>query len=592
MITILDFYIDEPACLGVPPYFSPYCRYVAGALVDGGIPTEQITYLTVDQWRENGKELKDDPELVIIIAGSTVPGKYLGGKLGTVSEIMEFLDFRSKYQKNTVTLIGGPIRHASDGILQMIRNKKGIVIKGDIEVAAAKFAENSNSIQHIAEKYFANQDQLTLAHLKRDTHQLDKWALDGSYLTALHPNFPYLMLEIETYRGCTRQKHCSFCSEVFYGKPVFRPSAGIIAEIKEQYQLGNRYFRLGRQADLYTYGSQLQSYTNGFPKPEPSEIERLYSGIRQIAPNLKVLHLDNVNPGGVVAFPQQSAEITKIISKYNTAGDTAAMGLETVDPVVFEINKLKCQWDDALRAIEIINEYGGQRDGGIPKLLPGLNFIHGLPGESIQTFEKNYEFLKEVLKQNLLLRRINIRQVTIHPKTKAEMLSTDPDIYKTYGISRKQRKPSLLQKKFVYYRDKIRKEIDREMLKRVFPPGTILKEVIPEIQNPGFILGRQLGSYPVTVKVPLDDPTAVASLQNKKPMDIIVTGYKERSLLGISYPIQINRLGRTSLMQIPGIGSRRAGSVALQRPLNNLSELIEITENLPFGCDNDYLFST
>lgn len=590
MITILDFYVDEPACLGVPPYLSPYCRYVAGALVDGGIPPDKISYLTVDQWRENGKELKDDPELVILIAGSTVPGKYLGGKLGTVTEILEFLDYRSKYQKSGVTLIGGPIRHASDAILQMISKKKGIVIKGDIEVAAAKFAEKPNDIRQTAEKYFDDQDRLTLKHLKRDTQQLDSWALHGSYITTLHPNFPFLMLEIETYRGCTRQNHCSFCSEVFYGKPVFRPQAGIVAEIKEQYQLGNRYFRLGRQADLFTYGSKLETYVNGFPKPEPMAIEKLYHDIRQVAPNLKVLHLDNVNPGGIVAFQQESAKITKIISSYNTAGDTAAMGLETVDPVVFEINKLKCHWDEALQAIEIINQHGGQRDGGIPKLLPGLNFIHGLPGESIQTFEKNYEFLKEVLARNLLIRRINIRQVTIHPKTKAEVLSTNSDIYKIHGISRKQRKPSLLEKKFVYYRDKIRHEIDREMLKRVFPPGTILKEVIPEIQNPGYILGRQLGSYPVTVKVPLDDPTAVASLKNKRPMDIIITGYKERSLLGISYPIQINQLGRTSLMQIPGIGSRRAGTVLINRPLNNMAELINIIEKLPLGNDTDYLF--
>jgi radical SAM superfamily enzyme with C-terminal helix-hairpin-helix motif len=30
---ILDGYVDEPACLGVPPYISPYIRTVAGALL-------------------------------------------------------------------------------------------------------------------------------------------------------------------------------------------------------------------------------------------------------------------------------------------------------------------------------------------------------------------------------------------------------------------------------------------------------------------------------------------------------------------------------------------------------------------------------
>ena len=33
---ILDCYVDEPACLGVPPFVSPYPRYIYGALIDAG----------------------------------------------------------------------------------------------------------------------------------------------------------------------------------------------------------------------------------------------------------------------------------------------------------------------------------------------------------------------------------------------------------------------------------------------------------------------------------------------------------------------------------------------------------------------------
>ena len=101
MIQIIDFYVDEPACLGVPPYLSPYCRYIAGVLADSGISTEKIGYMTVDQWRDAGRVLQDEPELVVMIAGSTVPGKYLGGKIGTVSDILTFLNYRRRYQKGT-----------------------------------------------------------------------------------------------------------------------------------------------------------------------------------------------------------------------------------------------------------------------------------------------------------------------------------------------------------------------------------------------------------------------------------------------------------------------------------------------------------
>jgi len=36
-VLIIDGYVDEPACLGVPPYMSPDPRYIAGALVEKGI---------------------------------------------------------------------------------------------------------------------------------------------------------------------------------------------------------------------------------------------------------------------------------------------------------------------------------------------------------------------------------------------------------------------------------------------------------------------------------------------------------------------------------------------------------------------------
>ena len=45
-IIILDAYVDEPSCLGVPPYISPYVRYLAGAVSDSGF---DYTYITIDE---------------------------------------------------------------------------------------------------------------------------------------------------------------------------------------------------------------------------------------------------------------------------------------------------------------------------------------------------------------------------------------------------------------------------------------------------------------------------------------------------------------------------------------------------------------
>ena len=75
---ILDGYVDEPACLGVPPYISPYIRTVAGVLVGHRFT---VRYLTIDQSRKDPHFINklDRANLMVMIAGVTVPGKYLGG---------------------------------------------------------------------------------------------------------------------------------------------------------------------------------------------------------------------------------------------------------------------------------------------------------------------------------------------------------------------------------------------------------------------------------------------------------------------------------------------------------------------------------
>ncbi len=412
----------------------------------------------------------------------------------------------------------------------------------------------------------------------------------GAFVTSLHPNYPYLINELETYRGCTRLVKCSFCTEAFYGDPDFREQSDIKNEVRALNELGNQYFRLGRQADLLTYGSDSSQRRSGFPKPRPKEVEILYEGIREAAPDLKMLHLDNINPGLIANYPEEAKQILETIAYYNTPGDTAAMGVESVDELVRQVNSLKCDRSEAMKAIELVNEAGGRREGGIPKLLPGLNFIHGLPGESDKTFQENYEFLKEVLDNGLLLRRINIRQITIHQGSTAEKLSQDKEFAKELGFELKRHKRSVLEKKFKYFRDKIRQEIDRPMLEKVFPRGTLIKELIPEFQNLGYTFGRQLGSYPVTVKIPIDDRDAAEALEQNRPIDVIVTGYQERSVTGISHPIKINLLGHKALAQIPGIGKKRATTIFLKRPLTNLDELQGVIDGPFWGNEDDYMF--
>jgi reactive intermediate/imine deaminase len=85
---LLDGYVDEPACLGVPPYISPYIRSVAGVLAEHKYI---VRYMTIDQIRGDPSSINalNSSELVVMIAGVTVPGKYLGGTPASLTEIRQ-----------------------------------------------------------------------------------------------------------------------------------------------------------------------------------------------------------------------------------------------------------------------------------------------------------------------------------------------------------------------------------------------------------------------------------------------------------------------------------------------------------------------
>ena len=74
---LFDGYVDEPACFGVPPYISPYVRYVFGAFAEEGW---EVEYITCDQWRKQPRtDLWRSADAVCVISGMTVPGRYRGG---------------------------------------------------------------------------------------------------------------------------------------------------------------------------------------------------------------------------------------------------------------------------------------------------------------------------------------------------------------------------------------------------------------------------------------------------------------------------------------------------------------------------------
>ena len=534
---ILDGYVDEPACLGVPPYVSPYIRTVAGALIAHGY---RVQYLTIDQLRKDPNYINklDRVNLLVMIAGVTVPGKYLGGTPATLNEIQQV----GHMLRGPKKLIGGPIGfgYAAEGGQKAIRQ----VISG---FDALLSGEPAIALDNYL---LGNEPAGSL-----DYARTDPWSVVGSGIIEQHPDYPYVMCELETARGCSHGASggCSFCTEPFYGTPKYRSIESIVNEVASLHAHGARHFRVGRQPDILAYGAG----AGEFPAPRPDLLETLFASIRTAAPAIKTLHIDNTNPATIAKHEEESREALRAIIRHHTSGDVAAFGMETADPVVVAANNLKAQPDEVFRAIEIVNEEGGMRRDNVPELLPGLNFVCGLAGETGKSYELNEQFLARVRDAGLSVRRVNIRQVMPFEGTPA---------YTNNTLGK-------YDHRFRVFKEFVRQKIDLPMLQRVFPIGTVLRDVRVEVTG-DLSFGRQMGSYPILVGIPV-------RLAERSTIDAVVVDWGMRSLTALPVPLEINLLPATAIKWLPGVGKKRVAAVLAKRPFKTLEAYRNVAGSSP-----------
>lgn len=511
-VTVIDGYIDDPAALGVPPYISPMIRAVAGAAVDAG---GEIEYISIDMLR-NGRELPDS-DITVLLSGNTVPGKYLRSMPMSLKEIREYAPKMKGWK-----MIGGSSAYAPEGNLFDFRIHK--------DLAASLY------------------DGMTGREVKerqRTLEEWNRWMLLGADIVTMHQDFPQpLMVEIESYRGCHRYASggCAFCIEPTKGRPLMRSPQDIMSEAKKLKELGVRNIRVGGQTCIISYGSE--DFESGVPRPVPSKVRELFEGLKALG--FEHISVDNANPAVIATYPEESKEIISILADCCSSGNVLALGMESADPAVGKANNLNSTSEQVLEAIRIINSVGAERGPtGLPKILPGLNIICGLEGETFETYRINTEFLEKVRDEGLLVRRINIRQVI---------------------GSRKEFHVKMNEKRFKKFKEHVREDIDHEMLKRMVPVGTILKDVYMEIHDGNVTFGRQPGSYPLLVGVPYQ-------VDLDRPYDILVTDWGFRSITGITYPFDINTMPMSALSALPGIGKKRAATLALKRPFSGFDDM-------------------
>lgn len=444
-----------------------------------------------------------------------MPGNYIGGKPLSKKEL-----FSLNLAKRNILV--GPI------YLELSRKDINTLEDSGIEVIEFPFEKALCEIFGLKFEY-------------------EKYLRAGAEVVLQHPWFPNIICEIETYRGCYWAK-CSFCIERFQSL-FFRDPENVVGEIKALYDFGVRHFRIGKQTDFFSY---LADFSFDVPKPNAEKLKNFHRAIWNLCPKIKTLHLDNVNPKTIAEHIEEAKEVIKTVVLYQTPGNVAAFGLESADERVIRKNSLCATAEEVMVAIELINRYGRFPGyNGLPLFLPGINFVIGLKGETKETFEKNFEFLQEVMKRDLLLRRINIRQVKIFPGTPMEK----------EGYSRLMK-----HKRYFYaFKNRVREEIDNKMLKKILPKGRKITDLYVEIEGK-ISFARQIATYPILVGL-------IGNYKKGSFVDARVVDYGFRSVTAVETPLNVNTATLEQLMALLG---NKAVEIVKRRPFRSIDEVKSI----------------
>ncbi|MEU9373689.1 radical SAM protein [Streptomyces sp. NPDC048255] len=496
-VVILDCYTVEPSGLGVPPYLSPYVRNAWSALRRTR-PEADVRYVTIDdvRWclaggkpsvepplsdrltysvtvnRDVAVQLLRDAEIVIVIAGDAVPSVHLHAVNGSFEDIARAL----ACTRGRRYLLGPLSTYALD--------------------APAEYAGLFDAIH----THTVTSGDLLLG--SRRPADYEQMRSERDSFAGLVEQMPWRPIaELELYRGCTRRRFCDFCNEPAKSPVVaFREVDDVVEEATQLYAAGIRNFRLGQQTCFFSYRQR-----------DENAIRALLSGIREHCPELEVLHIDNADPLAVAA--PVGLRIAKLVADFCTEGNCAPMGIESFDPAVIERNTLTCTQEILVRAVEHVNTAGAVRGpGGLPMLLPGLNLIYGLPGETHGTHVANLRGLAGILDAGLLCHRTNVRLARAFPGTPLA------------ALGRQEPLPSA--EHFTSWKADIDFTWDQPMKERVYPTGLRVPGLHSYFVSEEGTYWRRLGSYSIQVV------ERGAAVPLGTTGDLVVTGHSPRAIYG------------------------------------------------------------
>lgn len=473
---ILDCYTDEPSGYGVRPYLGTHQLHLSHALHAKGEPHY---YLTIDDLRSQNKllssaladsdlstlnttknsqcaiEILRDATTIYVIMGCFVEYDYFSCRPPKCDEVANYL--RGLPAKKILFYVMGTL----DGISPDYKKSQ---LSQLIDVV-----EHGNTYRLVMEE-----------------------RASGKNVDLINPNYPLLeriskvappvitqikdpiIAEIETGTGCNTPT-CRFCIEAERSpKVTYRTTFSILDQIQALYLGGVRHFRLGRQPNFFHYHQQ-----------DVSEMERLLAGIRERCPDIRTLHIDNVNIINVIT--KQGRQIAKLVARYCTSGNVTPFGIESFDPTVRKATRVAGTVEQVLEAIRIINEVGAERGAnGIPKLLPGVNLIYGLPGHNARTHELNLKALASILNCGLMTYRLYFRNMTA---ATGVSFGAGPECDEEF------------KKAF----EQISSDYVLPMQSRVYPTNTLMRDDFECIRKDGTSYARALGTCSIKLRIESDD---------------------------------------------------------------------------------------
>jgi radical SAM superfamily enzyme with C-terminal helix-hairpin-helix motif len=173
------------------------------------------------------------------------------------------------------------------------------------------------------------------------------------------------------------------------------------------------------------------------------------------------------------------------------------------------------------------------------------------------------KLLKTILIEDLMLRRINIRQVVFDDKKVSDLHPAPSRVFNRI---------------FMDFKKEVRDRFDPLFLEMMLPVGSMIKGVLVETAKGHVHFGRQIGSYPLLVGI-------VHSAEVGDFLDIAVSEISSRSVTGFQTPFAINKMGYRDLQALPGVGKKRAAQLFRNLPLDR-KRFVDIVDTQNWVVDN------